>query len=178
MMPAVGASICGAALPAKNYPDRVGDVKGGGGPDIASVTLSNTASTLTFRVRFVNAPPLRVNTAEKWVDMLLIGVDVPPLGPPPSSPGGEWRGADYALGGHGPSGIGQLVRLGRKHSTPVRIKLVSSGRTVSLTVQRRAPGSPRWFMLSIAAAREGENEAAGGGLDLAPEHGTFRYDLS
>lgn len=174
----VVASICGVALAAKTYPDRVGDVKGGGGPDIASVALSNTASTLTFRVRFVSAPPLRVNTREKWVDMLLIGVDVPPLGPRPSTPGGEWPGADYALGTHGPFGIGQLVRLGKKQATPVRIKLVTSGRTVSLTVPRRALGSPRWLTFSVAAAREGVSEAAGGGLDLAPQSGTFRYVLS
>jgi len=178
LMLAFVASICGAALAAKNYPDRVRDVEGGEGPDIASVTLSNTASTLTFRVRFVSAPPLLVNTGKKWVDMLLIGVDVPPFGPKPSSPGGEWPGADYALGTHGPSGIGRLVRLGRKHATPIRIELVTSGRTVSLTVPRRALGSPRRLTFSIAAAREGSSAATDGGFDLAPQNGTFRYELS
>ena len=173
------ASICGVALAAKSYPDKVGDVKGGGGPDIASITLSNTASTLTFRVRFVSAPPLRVNTREKWVDMLLIGVDIPPLGPRPTTPGGEWPGVDFALGTHGPWGTGQLVRLGATRSVPpVRIKVVTRGRTLSLTVPRRALGSPRWLTFNIAAAREGESEATGGGLDLAPQHGTFRYVLS
>jgi hypothetical protein len=174
----VVASICGVALAAKNYPDRVGDVKGGGGPDIASVTLSNTASTLTFRIRFVSAPPLRVNTREKWVDMLLIEVDVPPLGSRPSSPGGEWLGADFALGTHGQSGIGQLVRLGKKQSAAIRVKTVTSGRTVSLTVPRRALGGPRWLTFRIAAAREGESGTVGGGFDVAPQHGTFRYGLS
>lgn len=173
------ASVCGVALAAKNYPDKVGDVKGGGGPDIASVTLSNTASTLTFRIRFVSAPPLRVNAREKWVDMLLIAVDVPPLGPRPFIPGGEWPGADFALGTHGPSGTGLLVRLGAKRSaTPVRIKVVTTRRTLSLTVPRRALGSPRWLTFNVAAAREGESETTGGGLDIAPERGTFRYVLS
>ena len=175
----VVASICGVALAAKNYPDKVGDVKGGGGPDIASVTVSNTASTLTFRVRFVSAPPLRVNTREKWVDMVLIGVDVPPLGPRPSIPGGEWPGVDFALGTHGPWGTGMLVRLGEKRSgPPVRIKMVTSGRTLSFTVPRRALGNPRWLTFNVAAAREGESETTGGGLDVAPQRGTFRYVLS
>jgi hypothetical protein len=32
--------ICGVAFAAKSYPDRVGDVKGGTGPDIANGTSS------------------------------------------------------------------------------------------------------------------------------------------
>ena len=172
---AVVASICGAAFAAKSYPDRVGDVKGGGGPDIASVTLSNTAS-LTFRVRFVSAPPLRV-TEEKFADCSSLestfrrwdGGRRPLVGV-------AWR--RLRVGTHGPSGIGQLVWLGKKQATPVRIKLVTSGRTVSLTVPRRALGSPRWLTFSLAAAREGASEASGGGLDLAPQRGTFRYELS
>lgn len=111
--------------------------------------------------------------------MLLIGVDVPPLGPPPSTPGGEWAGADFALGAHGRSVTGQLVRLGKKHSAPpLRFTIVTRGRTLSFSIPRRALGNPQWFRFSVAAAREGETRASGGGFDVAPEHGTFRYDLS
>jgi hypothetical protein len=172
-------AICGVALGAKAFSDPAGDVQGGSGPDVVGVKLSNTASTLTFRVRFASAPPLRVSTREKWVDMLLIGLDVPPLGPPPVRSGGEWRGADFALGTHGPSRTGQLVRLGKKHSAPpIRFKVVTRGRTLSFSIPLRALGQPRWFSFNVAAAREGETQAGGGGFDMAPRHGTFRYRLS
>jgi hypothetical protein len=171
--------ICGVAFAAKSYPDRAGDVKGGHGPDIVSVRLSNSAGTISFRIRFANAPPLRLSTRDHWVDMLLIGIDVPPLGPRPVRPGGEWPGANFALGTHGPSKAGQLVRLGRRGSTLVTtFKIVTSGRTLRFSIPRHALGNPRWFTFNAAAAREAESEKTGGGLDLAPEHGTYRYELS
>lgn len=173
------AAFCGVALAATAYPDPIGDVQGGAGPDVVAVTISNTASHLTFHVRFAGGPPLRLNAREKWVDMLLIGIDVPPLGPPPSTPGGEWRGADFALGAHGPAGTGLLVRLGEKRSAaPLRFEIVTHGRTLSFSIPRRALGSPRWFRFNVAAAREGESRARDGGFDVAPGHGTFRYRLS
>jgi hypothetical protein len=174
----VVAAICGVALAARSYPDSVGDVKRGAGPDITSVRLSNTASKLTFRVRFASAPPLRLSTREKWVDMLLIGIDVPPLGPRPMMPGGEWLGADYALGTHGPSTIGQLVRLGNQVAPPIRFTVVTSGRDLVLSVPRRSLGNPLWFRFNVVAAREGESQDADGGFDVAPQRGTFLYRLS
>jgi hypothetical protein len=167
------------AFASTSYADWVGDVKGGSAPDIASVTLSNSASTITFRIRFVNAPPLSVNAGEKWVDMLLIGIDVPPLGPRPATPGGEWPGANYALGTHGPSSTGQLVRLGKTHSTrAIAFEIVTRGRTLSFSIPRRALGNPAWFTFEIAAARETEGETGGGGVDVTPGRGTHRYQLS
>ena len=175
LLVAVGA-ICGLAFATKTYSDRAGDVKGGGGPDITSITLSNTSSTLTFRVGFASAPPLRASTPQKWVDMLLIGIDVPPIGPIPASPGSDWLGADFALGTHGPSQTGQLVRLGKKHpALPIKFRIVTQGRTLRFSIPRRSLGNPRSFTFSVAAAREGESQATGGGLDVAPQHGTFRY---
>ena len=171
--------ICGVALAAKTYTDPIGDVKGGAGPDVAAVTVSNTASTLTFRVRFASAPPLRLSVRQKWVEMLLIGIDVPPLGPPPATSGGDWRGADFALGTHGPSKTGQLVRIGKKRAAPpIRFKVSARGPTLSFSIPCRALGSPHWFTFNVAAAREGENQATGGGFDVAPGQGTFRYRLS
>lgn len=172
-------TICGVALAANTFPDPSGDVKGGAGPDVVVVKLSNTASTLTFRVRLASAPPLRLSTREKWVDMLLIGIDTPPLGPAPLKAGGEWRGANFALGAHGPSKTGRLVQLGANHAArPMRFKVVTRGRTLSFTIPLRALGGPRWFSFNVAAAREGESQASGGGYDVAPRHGTFRYRLS
>lgn len=169
----------GVAVAATTFPDRPNDQAPAAGPDIRSVTLSHTRTTITFRVRFATAPPLGVGRKSSWVDMLLIGIDVPPLGPPPSIPGGEWLGADFALGTHGPSKTGQLVRLGKKHSAPpLRFKIVTRGRTLSFSVPRRALGNPHWFTFSVAAAREGESQASSGGFDVAPRHATFRYQLS
>jgi hypothetical protein len=172
--------ICGVAFAAKSYPDRVGDVTGGTGPDIASVTVSNTKTKVTFGVRFVKAPPLRVNQREGWIDMLLIGIDVPPLGPRPTIPGGEWRGANFALGTHGPSKTGLMVRLGQgEYRQVASFKIVTSGSTLTFTIPRRALGNPAWFAFTVAAAREmEEEEATGGGFDIAPARGTFRYALT
>lgn len=173
--------ICGVAFAAQSYPDRVGDVKGGHGPDIASIAVSNTKTTVTFRVRFANPPPLRVSTREGWIDMLLIGVDVPPLGPQPSIPGGPWLGANFALGTHGPSTTGQMVRLGEGAAGSrlvARFKIATSGSTLTFSIPRRALGSPAGFTFTVAAAREMEKEANGGGVDVAPARGTFRYILT
>jgi hypothetical protein len=168
--------VGGVALAAKSYTDRVGDVKGGTGPDIASVKVSNTTTKVTFGVRFAKAPPLRVNRSKGWIDMLLIGVDVPPLGPRPTVPGGEWRGANFALGTHGPSKTGLLVRLGQGKSRQVaRFRIVTRGSTLTFSIPRRALGSPAWFTFTVATARETEQE---GGLDFAPARGTFRYTLT
>lgn len=173
--------LAGIALAAKSYPDRPGDVTGGSGPDMRSITISNTATTITFRIRFAKAPPLRVSTQERWIDMLLIGIDVPPLGPRPVTPGGEWLGANFALGTHGPAKTGQLVRLGNDASTGSRrvatFKIVTRGSTLTFSITRRALGSPSWFTFNVAAARE-RQESTGGGIDLAPARGTFRYALT
>lgn len=166
--------VCGVAGAARSYLDPPGDVHGGGGPDITSVRLSSTASRITFRIRFARAPPLRVSTEEKWIDMLLIGIDVPPLGAPPVAPGGDWRGADFALGAHGASKAGQVVRLGRRSPRVATFEIRTVGSTLTFSVARRALGNPRWFAFVVAAGRETES-AAGGGADLAPDRGTFRY---
>ena len=171
--------VCGVAAAARSYPDRAGDVRGGPGPDITSVTVSNRRTTVTFRIRFAQAPPLRAGTRGGWVDMLLVGVDVPPLGPLPVRPGGEWRGANFALGTHGPSRRGQLVRLGpREHGLVAAFDVVTRGSTVTFSVPRRALGSPAWFTFSVAAARETAEGGDGGGFDVAPSRGTFRYALT
>jgi hypothetical protein len=171
--------ICGVASAARTYPDAVGDVRAGSGPDIASVTVSNTTTNVTFRVRFAKTPPLRVNDRAGWIDMLLIGVDVPPLGPRPVVPGGEWRGANFAIGTHGPSKTGLLVRLAKGESSQVaRFRIGTSRSTLAFSVTRRALGNPAWFTFTVAAAREMDQETNDGGFDVAPARGTFRYTLA
>lgn len=163
-----------------SYPDRVGEVKGGAGPDIASVTVSNTRAKVTFGVRFAAAPPLRVSRSGGWIDMLLVGIDVPPLGPRPTVPGGEWGGANFALGTHGPAKTGVLVRLERGASRRLAtFEVVREGSTLTFSVPRRALGNPAWFTFMVAAARESAVEDAGGAEpDVAPARGTFRYTLA
>lgn len=171
-----GVSAAGAAT---TYRDRVGDVKGAAaGPDLVSITVSHTAKTVTFRIRFAKAPPLRWSTAGKWVDMILLGIDVPPLGPRPTPTG--WPGVDYFLGAHGAQKTVVLVKPGTRSGTPSKrlglYPLAVEGATLSFTVPRARIGSPGWFAFSVAAARE--VEGAGGSEDYAPASGTFRYRLT
>ena len=172
----------GTALAAKTYPDLVRDLKRGGGPDIASVRVSDTAAKVTFAFRFTKAPALRVSTREGWVDMLLLGIDVPPLGPLPVAPGGEWRGADLAAGTHGPSASGVLVRLpktqGGRSRALARFPIVTRGTTLTFSIPRSVLGGARWFTFTVAAARESAEENAGGGFDVLPARGTLRYVLT
>lgn len=181
----VGAVVflgCGVALAATDYPDRVSDVRREAAPDIASVRVSNTVTTVTFRVRFVEAPPLRLSRSPAWVDMLLVGIDVPPLGPPPVAPGGEWAGADFAIGTHGPSRTARMVRLGlnipAKSRHVATMSIATHRSTLTFSVPRRALGTPTWFRFSVAAAREKEGDENGGAVDMAPARGTYRYVLT
>lgn len=172
---AVLVAACGGSSWPANFADPVGDVDRG--PDLTSVRVSNTDSEITFAVRFATEPPLRFDEAEGRVDMLLIGIDVPPLGPEPVAPGGEWPGVDFALGAHGPSTDGMLVRRGVRKAT--RFAIRTSGSTLTFSVPRSALGDPEWFTFSAAAARESNDEAGdGGGFDVVPGQGTLRYTLT
>ena len=173
--------VCGAAFAAKTYRDPAGDAKLS--PDMTSVKVSNTATKVVFRGSFTKAPPLRRSRSKGWVDMLLFGIDVPPLGPKPT-PGGEWRGMDFVGGFHGPDKVGVLMRTGEgsdEENVVARFKVVTRGATLTFSVPRRAIGGPKWFTFNIITAREWGNEAAepaGAKADYAPNRGSFRYQLS
>lgn len=172
---------CGSALAARSFGDPAGDARPG--PDVRAVEVSNTATTVTFHVRFARTPPLRVNASKGWIDMLLIGIDVPPIGPPPVSPGGPWRGADLWFGTHGPSRTGVLVEVPATPGTEreaTRFPIVATGATLRLTIPRSALGAGTWLRFSVAAAREwGEgDEPAGAEPDVVPDRGTSRYVLT
>ena len=162
--------------------DPADDVPTAAGPDIVAVAVERDADTIRFRVRFAAAPPLGVSLQDGWVDMILIGIDVPPFGAPPVTPGGEWRGADFALGTHGPSAGGILVRL-RADAAPelkAEIPLETDGTTIFLSVPRRELGDPARFAVSVAAAREWNeagDEPAGAKPDVAPDTGTWTVDF-
>ena len=171
--------LCGAALAASIYSDPAGDATLG--PDVRSVTVSNTSTDVTFRIRFATAPALRVSQRGRWIDMLLVGIDVPPLGPRPI-PDGDWLGANFAAGFHGPAKTGVLMRLGKGSQKVVaRFPVVTRGTTVTFSIPRRALRSPTWFAFEMAAAREWNDESmvpAGAKPDFAPARGTFRYTLA
>ena len=146
-----------------------------------SVAVSDTSTRLTFRIRFNTAPALRVSRREGWIDMLLLGIDVPPLGQRPI-PDGDWLGADFAAGFHGPAKTGVLVRLGKGSQKVIaRFPVVTRGTTVTFSIPRQALRSPTWFAFEIAAAREWNDEGAVPARakpDFAPARGTFRYTLT
>lgn len=176
------ALVCEVAFAAKSYPDRVGDVQGGAGPDLASVTVSNTRTKVTFGVRFTTAPPLGLSEREGWIDMLIIGIDTPPLGRQPV-PGRPWVGADFALSTHGGASTGVMQRVVGSGSQPPRqvatFEIVKRGSTLTFSIPRRALGqSTAWFTFYLAAGRETTQEGRGGGADFAPARGSFRYVLT
>lgn len=166
-----GAAV---ALAEASFPDPVGDVKGGAGPDLTSVSVSHTSSAVTFRLSFVKAPPLGVSVREGWVDMLVISIDVPPRRAPRGS-------VDYFAGLHGTEKTAMLVKtsatkLGRG-KVLTRPKVAVAGRTLSFSVSRSKLGDPAWLEFTVAVGREMSDQATGGGADFAPARGAFHYEL-
>ena len=174
--------VCGAALAARSYSDRIGDVQGGSAPDLASVTVSNTKTKITFGVRFAATPPLGVSESEGWIDMLIIGIDTPPLGKQPV-PGGDWPGANFLLATHGGMNTGVMQRAVPSGSPPFRqvatFEIVTRGSTLTFSIPRRTLGkNTASFRFLVAAGRETTQEGQGGGGDYAPARGSFRYLLT
>jgi hypothetical protein len=173
----VAALLAGVmpALAAATYADPRGDVKAGTGPDLVSISVSSTKKAVSFRFRFAKAPPLGISEREKWVDMLLVAVDIPPRGLKRGP--GDWTGVDFSLGVHGWGGKGGLVRTGSRE--PVWFPVSTAGRTLTFTVARRHLGNPAWFDFVAAAGRESEDESQSGGRpDYAPARGVFHYRLT
>jgi hypothetical protein len=181
-----------AATGPATFQDPVGDVAGGAGPDIVSVTVANTSADVTFGIRFAEAPPLRTSPSEGWIDMALVGIDVPPYGPPPGPIGG-WAGVDYVAGLHGaqPDILFQRMEgptegadqpTGTASATPdapdqaVRLDATVDGPTLRFAIPRRLLGDPPSFAFSVAAGREGET--GGGGSDNAPSIGNYQYGVA
>jgi hypothetical protein len=74
----------------------------------------HASASVTFRLRFAEAPPLRVSATEGWVDVLIIGIDVPPRALNRGPQG--WTGADYHAGLHGTERTALLVKSGTRRS--------------------------------------------------------------
>lgn len=173
----LGGGVAGAGTA---FADPVGDVKGGPGPDLTLISLSHTRSTVTLRFRFAKAPPLGMSVEDRWVDMLLVGIDVPPRGLVRGEHG--WTGLDYYAGVHGTEKAAVVVRAApASPSQPNRVlarpKVTVSGRTLSFSIGRSTLGNPPWIELAVAAGRETSDPGLGGGGDEAPNRGTFHYRL-
>ena len=173
------------------FRDPVGDVAGGAGPDLVSVTVSNTPADVTFGIRFAEAPPLRVSPSDGWIDMVLVGIDVPPYGPPPTLTG--WMGVDYVAGLHGAQRDVRFRRMrvsadgdeqpgataGGAAAAPGRVARLGAtvdGATLRFAIPRRLLGDPPSFAFDVATGREGGPVA--GGSDSAPSSGTFHYEIA
>ena len=164
------------------YRDPVGDVTAGV-PDLTAVTIANDATTVSMRFTFRSAPPLSASAASGWTDMLLMGIDAPPTGPPPVA-GGDWAGLDYALGMHGVDDRAVFRAMhprfgedgGRGAAPGLRtLRSLVSGRAIRIDLPRALIGDPAYFDFQAAVGREGADESGEG--DLLPGTGTARYRL-
>jgi hypothetical protein len=167
----IGIGIATAPA-ATAFPDPVGDVQGGAGPDITSIVVSHTASSVTFRFRFASAPPLGLSARKGWVDMLLVGIDVPPRSLKRTPHG--WVGLDYHAGLHGTQTTAILVkasptRPSQPRGVVTRPKVTVRGHTLSFSLSRAKLGNPAWIEFVVAAGRETSDQAAG---EAATRHPT------
>ena len=172
----LGAAVApGCAI----FSDPAGDVAGGAGPDVTSISVSHSATAVTFRVHFAQQPPLGASARDGWVDMLLIGVDVPPRGLKRTPRG--WMGLDFFAGLHGTERTAIVVKPppapSGKSTVLGRPKVAVGGRTLTFSVSRRKLGDPAWFEFVVAAGRETSGPTTRGGADEAPDRGVFRYQL-
>jgi hypothetical protein len=144
------------------YRDAAGDVTGGPGPDIRFVRGTDRAGRISFRVAFAKAPPLAVSAKQGFTDMVIVTVwTTGKTGP---------REPHYWLGVHG-ADLKRVSLVNALTKSSVRLgPAVVSRKTVILTFDASRIGDPRAIRFSVAAGRE-MNEGAGGGGDLAPDNG-------
>lgn len=159
-----------AAFASDGFTDPRGD--SGEGPDITTVTLSHTDSTVTIAVEFASSPPLGFDESEGWTDMLLIGIH--------TDDDLSRMDVEFYTGVHGVDLTGGMVVSGsgqgwkRVGTADVAV----DGSTVALELERSLLGDPDEIAIDVAAGREfASEEAAGGGADEAPASGAFSYVL-
>ena len=175
-----GTGTGAAVTDTRTYRDAEGDVAAGL-PDLTAVTIASDATTVSMRFTFRSAPPLRTDAAAGWTDMLLVGLDVPPIGPGPQAGGGDWVGVDYAFGVHAIERQARLRSMGgglggAAPGPPTALPTRWSGRSISIDLTRALIGDPPYFDFVAAVGREGSNESGEG--DALPTTGTLRYRLS
>jgi hypothetical protein len=156
----VPAALSGAI----SYRDSAGDVKGGPGPDIRSVSAVAQKGRLSFRITFAKAPPLMYSTKRGFTDMLLVTVW--------TTRSTSTKAPHYWLGVHG-ADLKHVPLVNALTKKMVWLEpSVVLGKSVTLSVNASQVGNPRMIKFSVAAGRE-MNEGAGGGSDVAPDKGTL-----
>jgi hypothetical protein len=163
-------ALAPVAFASDTFTDSRGDSTGG--PDITSVTLSHTDSTVTIAVEFASAPPLAFSESDGYTDMLLVGIH--------TDDDLSRTDVEFWTGLHGIDLTDAMVVQGggpgseRLGTAAVNV----SGSTVALEVERGLLGDPDEISVSVAAGREyvAEGATAGGG-DEAPATGPHTYVL-
>jgi hypothetical protein len=178
------------ALADERFTDPGGDVRGGPGPDIISVVVSQPdTGKVSIAVEFAADPPLGVDVVQGSTDMLLVLLDT-------GEPSASAQDADYATGVHGANltesvGTGAPLRdlrdLRDLREQPdmtgdygIRMGIVGvavAGRTVTLTIPLDAIGNPDRVDFVLGTGREGP-EGASGGSDGYPDEGWQTYLLA
>lgn len=155
-----------AAAAGERHIDRVGDVTGGAGPDIAAVEVARSGRLIRFRVEFAKAAPFTFSARQGFTDMLLVSISVHGKRDP--------KLCDYFLGVH--AATLPRVTLFRRSGGP-RVDVgaaVVAGRSVTLSLDSRRIGTPGRVMFAVTAGRE-FNKGTGGGGDSAPDHGSYTF---
>jgi hypothetical protein len=163
-------ALATVSLASDAFTDPRGDSTGG--PDITSVTLSHTDSTVTIAVEFASAPPLAFSESSGYTDMLLVGIH--------TDDDLSRTDVEFWTGLHGVDLTDAMVVQGagpdweRVGTADVTV----SGSTVALELERGLLGDPEEIAVTVAAGREPATEgAAGGGADEAPASGPYTYVL-
>jgi hypothetical protein len=157
------------ALASDSFTDPSGDSSGD--PDITSVTLSHTDTTVTIAVEFDSVPPLGFSESDGYTDMLLVGIH--------TDEDLSRRDVEFWTGVHAVDVTSAMVVRGGPERGVVGTADVSvSGSTVALDVERDLLGDPDEIGIQVAAGRESVSESAAVGRgDEAPDSGPHAYML-
>jgi hypothetical protein len=153
--------------------DAFGDVTPGE-PDLTALRITNDARAVRMAFTFAGAPPLATNLSAGWTDMLLMGIDVPPIGSKPTPNG--WMGVDYALGMHGVDDRAVFRDMHQTKRQMTTLRSHVSGRTITIDLPRTLIGDPAYFDFNVSVGREGGDQEGSG--DSIPATGTLRYRMT
>jgi hypothetical protein len=163
-------AVATVALASDSFTDPRGD--SAGGPDITSVTLSHTDSTVTIAVEFGSVPPLAFSESGGYTDMLLVGIH--------TDDNLSRTDVEFWTGLHGVDLTEAMVvqGVGPDSERVGTADVTVSGSTVALELERGLLGDPGEIAVTVAAGRESVTEGAvGGGADEAPAAGPYTYVL-
>lgn len=166
-----GASPSPSASPAiVRFGDPVGDTKGGVGPDIVAVTVSQPdAATVRFSIEFAVAPPLGIDTAAGSTDTLMVF-----MGTQPDT--ATTLKNLFVMGLHGATiqdeaANGAHLSVPPDESRTLRervVKVTVDGATVTMTLTREILGNPAKLYFMVGVGREGPADQTSGG-DTCPD---------